>query len=201
MDKKISRKFFNDKAEHWDDTARNNDPEKLRKMVERLNIQEDSYILDVGTGTGVFIPYISEKLNGGGKIVSMDYAINMLFKANSKFQQNGHLRYICAEIETMHLVDRPFDVATCYSTFPHFHNKPQALKNLQSLLKSNGILYICHTASKETINEIHRSIPDFQDHIIPENDVMWQLLVDAGFTNIEINDDTDYYLVKAVNGD
>ncbi len=83
MDKRISRKFFNDQAEHWDDTARNNDPEKLRKMADRLGIDEDSCVLDVGTGTGVFIPYIAEKLNGGGKIISMDYAINMLLRADT----------------------------------------------------------------------------------------------------------------------
>jgi ubiquinone/menaquinone biosynthesis C-methylase UbiE len=200
MDKRISRKFFNDQAEHWDDTARNNDPEKLRKMADRLGIDEDSCVLDVGTGTGVFIPYIAEKLNGGGKIISMDYAINMLLKADSKRPQNKSLHYICAEIETLRLMERSFDAATCYSTFPHFHDKPKALENLRQLLKSDGILYICHTASKETINEIHRSIPDFQDHTIPDNTAMRQLLVNAGFTDISIKDEHDSYLVTAKNG-
>ncbi len=199
MDKRISRKFFNDRAEHWDETVRNNDPEKLRKMVNRLDIKKDSRVLDVGTGTGVFIPYITEKLNGNGKIVSMDYAINMLYKANSKFPQNGYLRYVCAEVETMRLDGYAFDVETCYSTFPHFHNKPQALKNLRQLLKTDGILYICHTASKDTINEIHRNIPDFKDHIIPDDKAMLQLLTDAGFTDISIDNECDSYLVIAKN--
>jgi ubiquinone/menaquinone biosynthesis C-methylase UbiE len=199
MDKRISRKFFNDRAEHWDETVRNNDPAKLRKMINRLVIEKDSCVLDVGTGTGIFIPYIAEKLDGGGSITSMDYAINMLFQANSKFPQNGRLRYICAEIETMHLNAHSFDVATCYSTFPHFHDKPRALENLRLLLKTNGILYICHTASKNTINEIHRNIPDFKDHIIPDNSAMMHLLSDAGFKDISIEDNSDSYLVAARN--
>ena len=199
MDKIISRKFFNDRAEQWDNTVRNNDPAKLRKLANMLEIEENSCVLDVGTGTGVFIPYIAEKLNGNGKIICMDYAINMLFAADAKPKLKGNLCFICAEIETLGLEEGCFNVATCYSTFPHFHDKPQALKNLQRLLKPNGILYLCHTASKETINEIHRNIPDFYDHLIPENEEMNQLLSDAGFSNISIKASEDHYLATAIN--
>ena len=199
MDKIISRKFFNDRAEQWDHTVRNNDPTKLRKMANMLDIKEDNWVLDVGTGTGVFVPYIAEKLNGKGKILCMDYAINMLIKANSKNQSKKTLSYICSEIENFSITDNRFDVATCYSTFPHFHNKSKALKNLKRLLKTGGVLYICHTASKETINDIHRNIPDFSDHLIPENEIMEQLLSDAGFSDINIDAKTDYYLTVAFN--
>ena len=199
MDKTISRKFFNDRAEHWDDTVRNNDAQKLRSMADRLDIQESDFVLDVGTGTGVFIPYISEKLNGSGRIISMDFAINMLLKAQSKFSHNANLNYICAEIETLHMGSAHFDAAVCYSTFPHFHNKPRALRNLTHLLKEDGTLFICHTASKETINDIHKNIPDFQDHLIPDNDEMTQLLEQAGFVQVKIEDNDDSYLVIAKN--
>lgn len=197
MDKKISRRFFNERAEQWDETVRNNDPTKLRKMAERLEIRADSLVLDVGTGTGVFIPYIDEKLSNGGKIISMDYAINMLMKATSKNHSANLLGFICAEIETMRLESRIFDTAVCYSTFPHFHDKSKALENLKNLLDSDGILYICHTASKETINQIHKGIPDFHDHVIPEDNEMAHLLSDAGFGKISIENGDDYYLATA----
>lgn len=199
MDKSISRKFFNDRAEHWDETVRNNDPVRLQEMADRLSIEEGSWVLDVGTGTGVFIPYVSQMLNGRGRIICVDYAINMLLKAESKNHHGKRLDYICSEIESLKIKSNIFDVATCYSTFPHFHDKPKALTNLARLLKSNGILYICHTASKETINEIHRNIPDFQDHLLPQKEEMAQLLSNAGFSDILIDDNPDYYLVKAIN--
>jgi ubiquinone/menaquinone biosynthesis C-methylase UbiE len=197
MDKKISRMFFNDRAEHWDDTVRNNDPTKLRKMANRLDIDADSLVLDIGTGTGVFIPYIDEKLTEGGKIIGMDYAINMLTKAASKNHSRNLIGLVCAEIETLRMEMRYFDVAVCYSTFPHFHDKPKALENIKNLLNPGGTLYICHTASKETINQIHKNIPDFQDHLIPEEDEMIQLLADAGFGKAAIEEDKDSYLAIA----
>ena len=199
MDKTISRQFFNDRAEHWDDTVRNNDAKKLRSMADRLDLKEANFVLDVGTGTGIFIPYISEKIDSSGKIISMDFAINMLLKAQSKFGRSGKLDYVCSEIESLNLGGAQFDAAVCYSTFPHFHNKPRALRNLTYLLKENGSLFICHTASKETINAIHQNIPDFQDHLIPANDEMTRLLEEAGFSQVQIDDQPDYYLVIARN--
>ena len=201
MDKKVSRKFFNERAEHWDETVRNNDPVRLQDMADRLNIGADSWVLDVGTGTGVFVPYISGKLNGSGKITCMDYAINMLFKAVDKNPRHDRLNYICSEIETLRFPQHIFDVAMCYSTFPHFHDKPKALRNLSNLLKIGGTIYICHTASKEAINEIHRNIPGFQDHLLPENGDIHQLLTEAGFSGVSVEDKEEYYLVTAINQD
>lgn len=197
MDKTISRNFFNERAEHWDDTVRNNDPVKLQRMAERLHISQDDWILDVGTGTGVFIPYLAKKINGNGRILSLDYAINMLIQAIRKQPPNGRLDYVCAEIETLRLTGQTFDVVNCYSTFPHFHDKPAALGNLHHLLRLGGRLYICHTASKETINNIHSGIPDFQDHLIPPNEEMRTLLSQTGFGEIEIENRAESYLVKA----
>ena len=130
MDKKVSRKYFNDNAEFWDKIARNNDPLKLRALADRLLIPKQSWVLDVGTGTGVFLPYIKEKgqlrkqhcLHG----LRLQYAEDL-----AKAKQKGNVvQYICAEIETLRFCPRSFDVVICYSTFPHFHDKPHAIGNI-----------------------------------------------------------------------
>jgi ubiquinone/menaquinone biosynthesis C-methylase UbiE len=195
MDKQISRKFFNEQAEDWDKTSRNNDPVKLRAMAGRLIFPSQAWVLDVGTGTGVFLPYLKERVNHQSRIISMDFAFNILRIAQTKNKCNS-IDYICAEIETLHLPPDCFDAAICYSTFPHFHDKHRALSNIYGLLKRGGWLYIYHTASRETINNIHLNIPDFYDHLIPERQEMEQLLVQAGFSNIRIDEDDESYLVS-----
>jgi ubiquinone/menaquinone biosynthesis C-methylase UbiE len=196
MDKKISRKFFNDQAESWDRTARNNDPEKLRALADRLMIPEQACVLDVGTGTGVFLPYIKERVNNQSRIISMDFAFNMLAIARAK-NNSDSIDTICAEIETIPISPDRFDTAICYSTFPHFHDKPRALRNIYKLLHKDGWLYICHTASRETINNIHRNIQDFHDHLIPEKQEMEQMLQKSGFSELLISDQPDSYLAAA----
>ena len=77
MDKQIGRQFFNNEASHWDETARNNDPVKLQELIERLAFPPDARVLDVGTGTGVFVTYIQGKLNGSGRVTCVDFAFRM----------------------------------------------------------------------------------------------------------------------------
>jgi len=196
MDKQISRQFFNSKASQWDETVRNNDPVKLRLMVERLSFPPDARVLDVGTGTGVFVPYIQSKLNGSGRVECVDFAFHMLEIAQKK-NEGKDIEHVCAEIETVGFAGGVFDTAVCYSTFPHFHDKRLALENIYNLLTAGGKVFICHTASRETINAIHHKIPHFQDHLIPEENVMREMLVAAGFGEVFITNGVEYYLAEA----
>jgi ubiquinone/menaquinone biosynthesis C-methylase UbiE len=196
MDKRISRQYFNNLANTWDDAARNNVPEKLKVLANRLDLPCEGWILDVGTGTGVFLPYIKDSVNEKSQIISMDFALNMVMIAKSKQTDKG-IQFICAEIETLRLGSQLFDSVICYSTFPHFHNKPLALENIYANLKKGGCLYICHTASREFINQIHSNIPDLKDHLIPEDSEMKELLISSGFIYHQIDSSKDYYMVTA----
>ncbi|MCD6577296.1 MAG: class I SAM-dependent methyltransferase [Anaerolineaceae bacterium] len=198
MDKRISRQYFNNAASHWDETVRNNDPAKLRAMAKRLEFSPDARVLDVGTGTGVFVPYMQSKLNGGrGGVTCVDYAFRMLEIAQKKNGNEG-IKYVCAEIETVKFSEGLlFDAVVCYSTFPHFHDKPRALENIYNLLTAGGKLFICHTASREVVNVIHQQISDLRDHLIPEEKAMRDMLTSAGFSEAAIANDAEYYLVEA----
>jgi len=55
-------------------------------------------------------------------------------------------------------------------------------------------MYICHTASREFINNIHRGIPDFSDHLLPEKEKMTGLIDKAGFSRVEVSEEEDAYL-------
>ena len=196
MDKQISRQYFNNKASEWDETMHNNDQQKIRALAGRLTFPPDGWVLDVGTGTGVFVPYIQSRLNGNGQIVCVDFAFRMLEIAQGKNGSDG-VDYVCAEIESAGLSGGKFDAVVCYSTFPHFHDQQQALKTMLFLLRPGGKMFICHTASREKINNIHRRIPDLEDHLIPEDDQMREMLADAGFGEVDLFNTTDSYLVEA----
>jgi len=86
----------------------------------------------------------------------------------------------------------------CYSSFPHFQDKPKALSEIRRVLKEGGRLVICHTSSRAVINEIHRNIPAVEHDIIPESDEMQAMLLEAGFGDIQIDDAADNYYVGAI---
>jgi demethylmenaquinone methyltransferase/2-methoxy-6-polyprenyl-1,4-benzoquinol methylase len=196
MDKQISRQYFNNAASRWDETVRNNDPVKLQELIERLTFPPDAKVLDVGTGTGVFVPYIQGKLNSRGRVACVDFAFHMLEIAQKKNGNEG-VEQVCAEIETVGFTGSVFDVAVCYSAFPHFHEKLMALENIHNSLRVGGKVFICHTASRDEINAIHHKIPDLRDHLIPKEDTMREMLTSAGFDEVSIIDTAGYYLAEA----
>ncbi|OGN99192.1 MAG: hypothetical protein A2Y58_02005 [Chloroflexi bacterium RBG_13_51_52] len=192
----MSKDFFNSRAATWDDKATEKDESRLKTMAARLDIKPGTTVLDVGTGTGVFVPFLLKKIGRQGELVCLDFAEEMLKIAEAK-NFKGNIRYLCADIEESRLAGSTFDAAVCYSVFPHFQDKPKALKEIHHLLKKNGRLFICHTSCRRAINEIHRSLPEIRDHLFPENDNMRRLLSEAGFEDIEIYDGKDNYLASA----
>jgi ubiquinone/menaquinone biosynthesis C-methylase UbiE len=196
----VSKNFFNSRAATWDEQVAEKDVSRLKAMAARLDIKAGATVLDVGTGTGIFVPYLLEKIGREGKLVCLDFAEEMLKIARAKGFK-GNVSYLCADIENNHLADESFDAVVCYSVFPHFNDKVKALKEIYRLLKKDGKLVICHTSSRQAINEIHRSLPAVCNHLFPENEDTHRMLSEAGFKEIRISDGEDDYLVSARKSD
>ena len=192
----VTQSYFNRLADIWDEKIAEKDPGKLANMANRLDIYSGSTVLDVGTGTGVFVPFLLQKIGPEGKLVCLDFAEEMLKKLISK-KFKGNISYFCADIAHSQLADRSFDAVVCYSVFPHFGNKVMILSEINRLLKNDGGLFICHTSSRQSINEIHRSQPELCAHLFPENDEVRQMLIEAGFTDIRISEGKNDYLAAA----
>jgi len=190
------RGYFNQKADIWDETIAEKDTAKLKLMAERLNIEPGSRLLDVGTGTGVFIPFLLSIIGENGQITAIDIAEEMLEKARAKGFK-GNIDFLHASIAETPFDDEAFNAAVCYSTFPHFQDKPKALKEIHRVTKRGGKLLICHTSSRAQINQIHREIPDVKNDIIPDESEMRVMLQEAGFTDITIDDNSVSYLCAA----
>ena len=189
------RAYFNQKAASWDGTSSERDTTKLERMAKRLDIKPGSTVLDVGTGTGAFIPFLLSEIGKGGRIVALDFAEKMLRRARAK-GFNGNIDYLCADVTNIPLGNEIFDIIVCYSSFPHFQDKARALAEMKRVIKRGGRLLICHTSSRASINEIHRQIPAVENDIIPDEGEMQIILSTAGFIEIKI-DDGESYLASA----
>lgn len=147
--------FFNSVAHKWDSMIVVNE-EKINYALDRTGLSEESSILDVGTGTGVMIPFLLNRIGLKGKITAVDIAENMLDVAKEKFQGEDRIEFLNINIEE-EKVEETFDLIICYSVFPHFTNKTETIKKLiDNNLKKDGKLLIFHSQSKEKINSIHQ---------------------------------------------
>lgn len=191
------RTYFNGKAAVWDEVAAEKDQFKLRQMAARLDIRPGSVVLDVGTGTGVFLPFLRQRIGGDGIILALDIAEGMLLKARAK-STNGAVAYLNADVTHIPLSGASVDSVVCYSSFPHFQDKPGAFAEIHRVLRSGGHLCICHTSCREAINDLHNGIPEVAHDVIPEDWEMRLMLSEAGFVDVEIEDNCENYLCRAL---
>jgi len=190
------RTYFNEQADSWDENVAEKDTDKLEQMAVRLELKPGSMVLDVGTGTGVFIPYLFGSIGKKGRIIALDIAEEMLKKARAK-GFSGNIDYLQADIGEIPLCNGTFDSVVCHSSFPHFQDKQGALAEIKRVMKGGGKLVICHTSGRAHINEIHSQIPVVENDVLPDSIGMLLLLKAAGFTEIKVEDKSESYLASA----
>ncbi|HXX59390.1 MAG TPA: methyltransferase domain-containing protein, partial [Dehalococcoidales bacterium] len=149
-------------------------------------------VLDVGSGTGVFLPYIFDMVGPGGSIIALDYAEKMLRESKNKPHPAG-VCYLCGDALHLPLADNSCDAVVCYSSFPHFPDKKRAIAELMRVINDGGQIFVCHTSGREQINAIHGKVPVLQNHLLPDAIEMEQLLRQAGFVEIAVRETPESY--------
>jgi len=187
------REYFNSRADTWDENIAEKDTNKLTQMAERLELKPGSVVLDVGTGTGVFLPYLLKNIGKNGKIVALDLAEEMLAKAMAKYSAEN-VEYLHADIMDIPVYEEMFDSVVCYSSFPHFQDKHKALTEIRRVMKPGGRMFVCHTSSRDHINGMHSTLPGVENDLLPAPDEMRMLFSNAGFTVVKIEEDAESYL-------
>ena len=190
------KEFFNHHARKWDELYYQNEPAELKELIKRFQIRKGDWILDVGTGTGILLPYLSRLTGEEGKLFALDYSSEMLSVAESKLPHKG-IEFINSNVENMPFDDEIFDRVICFACFPHFGNKLKSLKEMSRVLKKGGKLFIAHLLSSQEIKEHHSGAgEEIKDDVLPEKSAMIKMMTELKFKNIQIVDQPSLYLAQ-----
>jgi ubiquinone/menaquinone biosynthesis C-methylase UbiE len=196
----MSRKaYFNDAAISWDKKFLT--PELtsfLKELVPRFNLEEGQDVLDLGTGTGLLIPYLTAVVGPSGSVTAVDYAEGMIEVCRTKYSHLKNVRIVLQDVEDLDLPLESFDATICFGLFPHLEKRDKALLLVNQVMKPEGKLIIAHALSSAEIMAHHenKSQAVIADELPAETEMMW-LLRDAGFTVIFIEDEPGCYLCLA----
>lgn len=194
MNKEIA--FFDEYAAKWDD-MRITVPEKLRGLLELAELEPGERVLDVGSGTGVMIPYLLERIGESGKITAVDFSANMIAKAREKYGAHTNVEFVVGDVLAIELEDESLDTIICLNFFPHLHNNKEVyLKQMHDKLKAGGKLVIMHDISRDAVNRIHCGAEVVKEHKLPPCEVVGEMLAKAGYKAIKTYEDDGKYFVK-----
>ncbi|MCJ7791474.1 MAG: class I SAM-dependent methyltransferase, partial [Dehalococcoidia bacterium] len=127
----------------------------------------------------------------------LDFSAEMLGQAQAK-NFPPIVGFAQADILAIPLVDNSVDLAICNSVFPHFNDKVKALEEIARVLRNNGRLVICHTMSREAINQLHQSVGGvIANDLLPPEFQLRGLIKQAGLRVSHFEDSPERYLVIA----
>jgi len=178
---KSTKDFFNSHADKWDEiNIYKESPENFRKVVSRLKIGSASSVVDLGCGTGVFIPYLLEVVGDEGRVYAVDSSDKMIEKVKEKFNVKNVVPVV-GDAENLSIVCNNIDAVLCFSVFPHFDDRKRAVAEIAKVLKPKGRLVIAHFSSRDEINAFHASLePPICNHYLPDDKELAPILSKNG---------------------
>jgi ubiquinone/menaquinone biosynthesis C-methylase UbiE len=116
--------------------------DRLRDIVDQLDIRPDDRVLEIGCGHGVAASFVCERLVGG-HLTAVDRSAKMIEAArrrNAAYVEAGRAEFIVAELEDLDLGERRFDKVFAVRV-GLFHREPDRARRLaESWLAPAGTL-------------------------------------------------------------
>ncbi len=190
--------FFDALAPSWDENEIRSTPERVRDILRKLPISEGMNVLDLGTGTGVLVPYLSEIVGPTGHVTAIDLSDGMLAIARKKFGHLLNVEFLKLDFEEEQLPGL-YDVAMLYSVYPHLHSPADTIEWLFKMnMKPGGVIVIAFPSDEKFINNIHHERKAEHDHLPPAH-VLAEMIKRWGFHTQVIAESSDEYIVAVRN--
>jgi ubiquinone/menaquinone biosynthesis C-methylase UbiE len=149
-------KFFDQLAPEWDQEIALGDLHRLSTIFHTDIPGLKLPVLDIGCGTGILIPFLRQKTGCDTPIIELDISKKMLNIANQKAGNRNSIFFIQADVQFMPFSDETFGSIICFSAFPHFQYKLEALKEIYRCLANRGHFIVLHLMGHRKLNQIHK---------------------------------------------
>ena len=113
--------------------------DRLRSIVEQLEIQSSDHVLEIGCGHGVAATLVCQRLRDG-HLIAVDRSRKMIDAArrrNAAFIQAGRAEFLVADLEDLDLGERRFDKIFAVRV-GLFDREPQRARELVERWRAQG---------------------------------------------------------------
>jgi len=193
-----AKTFFENIAEDW----AANHTEKSTRLLQRIFRERipalHSPLLDAGSGTGILIPFLHDKIDNEKCIIEYDIAFNMLIQAKKDYVSYRRVFYAQGDGHKPAFKDDSFATIFCFQFIPHLENKKKALKEFYRILYPAGRFFILHFMDHHALNHLHREAEaPINRHNMPSAVELSQTMRETGYRVEEYEEREDLYFIQA----
>ncbi len=136
-----------------------------KKLIQRLDLNEDHQVLEIGPGPGYFSTHVAKRLRKG-RLVLLDIQQEMLDFARKRLEKRkiSNVDYQLTDGINLDLESNYFDRIFMVTVIGEVDNKDNYLKQIYRILKQDGLLSISELAGdpdKMSIDEVQSLVSGY----------------------------------------
>lgn len=167
---------------------------RLRVVVDYARIQRNESILDVGTGTGVLLPFILEHFPS--RVLACDLSKEMLKRAREQF--GSTVSTLQADVVDISVSDGLFDVIFCNAAFGNVYDQKETLAAMDTLLSPIGRLIISHPMGSAFVKRLKMESPQYHLKDLPNEMQLTQILIGTRLKVVHFIDEPNFYMALSM---
>lgn len=180
-----SRTVAYDKISRVYDISRSANSETIERLIRLLNATRNSFLLDMGCGTGNYAAALQQV---AGNVTGIDISMSMIQQAQAKFPS---LWLVCGDATHLPFDSETFDGAFAVQVLHHVRDKEAFLREANRVIKKQACIAIhsCSHKQMQTFWFYHYFPKGLELDLrrIPDAKEIASLLEKAGFSNIGID--------------
>lgn len=114
--------------------------QKPRELVQAMDVKPGMTVVDLGTGAGFMLPYLSQAVGAQGSVVAEDIQQDFLDKARLTSEQNhlSNVKFVLGTDKDPRLTAGSADLILVLDAYHHFDYPDRMLAKLAEALKPGG---------------------------------------------------------------
>ena len=122
-----------------------------QRALRLLGLQPGASVLEVGCGTGVFLPALATAVGPSGRIVGLDHSSPLLDEARARVERLGladQIELVQGDAQALPFEDGQFDAAHCERVLMHLEDPSRAIREMARVVRQGGRVVAAEIAAR-----------------------------------------------------
>ena len=124
------------------DGAHRDTRQKPKQLIAAMKIGPGMTVVDIGTGVGYMLPFVSEAVGKSGRVIAEDIFPDFLAKAKAKAEALGNVSFVLGTEKDVKLAEGVADLVFILDAYHHFDFPAEMMASIRKGLKPGGQLAV-----------------------------------------------------------